>query len=737
MALCTGSSPYTARIEDAPPGSQSLMRSAWRGTIAVLLLLAVQPAAAKAAPSCAEGPQIVGDTYIGTPCDDVIRAPRNVTTVLGEGGNDTLFGQRGNDSLFGGEGNDRLYGGVGDDRLRGGSGGDLLSGGFGADSLDGEEGGDLVRGDATIDTIFETGGTGTDTLSYATGITPGFFDNDASPNPSEYTGLPATREGRGAYINLQEGIGDNGLAPSGGGVDKEVDGSGFEVVIGSAFPDFIVGTSDPETFYGGGGADVIVGGGGADVAYGGAEGDSCDAATEHDCEKNGKEVEPRSLGAIAVGLMTSGDPAPPASAAPPALYMTGSDVDDKVTARYVPPPPSTPDQPGSVVFELGSGSEGAFDSAQAVAGGCGVPASGKVSCLVSSAPDSVLLAGLDGEDTLSVTGFPEATSIVLLGGEGKDTLTGSENEDVLVDGAGDDVVNAGGRDDAVPNNEGTDVLHAGAGEDLFISNSICEGDLLDGGPDRDNANWANFDFSISIDMGAKKAGFSGTGLEPDCGGDPFSTLEGIEDIEGTNQGDILIGDAGSNQLLGRKGSDAYFAGAGDDSILANSGDPDSTISCGEGFDTAQVDHPEYGDPVPTECEAVHERDPNSFRPPDTPPNPNPEPPVEPAPPKKGPGGPSPRPRDLTPPQTKIVGVPPRLIRTTQRVRRVVFRFAASEQGSTFRCRLDRGSFQPCRSPRAYRLRPGFHTVRIFAIDAAGNRDRSPATFGFRIRRIQH
>jgi hypothetical protein len=75
---------------------------------------------AAAAPGCAEGPETVGATIIGTPCADVIRLPRNVTTVLGEGGDDVLYGQRGNHSLFGGEGADRLYGGVGDDRLRGG-----------------------------------------------------------------------------------------------------------------------------------------------------------------------------------------------------------------------------------------------------------------------------------------------------------------------------------------------------------------------------------------------------------------------------------------------------------------------------------------------------------------------------------------------------------------------------------------------------------------------------------------
>src|ERR1044071_442740 len=146
--------------------------------IALPCVFLALPALGTAAPSCAEGPETVGTTIIGTPCADTVRLPRNVTTVFGEGGDDVLYGQRGNDSLFGGEGNDRLYGGVGDDRLRGGAGADRLSGGFGADSLDGEGGNDFARGDATIDRIGDSGG-GTDTLSFATGATPGFPNQGA------------------------------------------------------------------------------------------------------------------------------------------------------------------------------------------------------------------------------------------------------------------------------------------------------------------------------------------------------------------------------------------------------------------------------------------------------------------------------------------------------------------------------------------------------------------------------
>jgi len=101
--------------------------------------------------------------------------------------------------------------------------------------LDGEEGNDLVRGDATIDRIENTGG-GFDTLSYATGVTPGFFNRPNFPyffpDFSEYEGFPQSPAGRGAYIDLEAGRGDNGRAPDGGGFDEEVGGEAFDVVRG-------------------------------------------------------------------------------------------------------------------------------------------------------------------------------------------------------------------------------------------------------------------------------------------------------------------------------------------------------------------------------------------------------------------------------------------------------------------------------------------------------------------------
>jgi hypothetical protein len=62
-----------------------------------------------------------------------------------------------------------------------------------------------------------------------------------------------------------------------------------------------------------------------------------------------------------------------------------------------------------------------------------------------------------------------------------------------------------------------------------------------------------------------------------------------------------------------------------------------------------------------------------------------------------------------------------------------FKFASNEAGSTFQCRLDEKPFKPCRSPKRYkRLKPGKHVFEVRAIDAVGNKDKTPATRRFRI-----
>ena len=83
------------------------------------------------------------------------------------------------------------------------------------------------------------------------------------------------------------------------------------------------------------------------------------------------------------------------------------------------------------------------------------------------------------------------------------------------------------------------------------------------------------------------------------------------------------------------------------------------------------------------------------------------------------------------PRTRLAARPPK--KSHSRTAR--FRFKANQQGSTFRCKLDGGSFRKCRSPKVYRhLMPGKHVFRVRAIGPTGVLDPSPARYAFRVLR---
>jgi Ca2+-binding RTX toxin-like protein len=717
-------------------------------------------AAPNSEPTCAEGPARVGGTIEGTPCADRIVVPPGVASVDGGAGNDTIvpapipatvescpsgchlgvgsqtfeggpgndvvFGERGNDTLLGGEGDDQLFGGIGDDLLRGGPGNDRLSGGFGADSIDGEAGDDYVRGDGTIDRIFDTGG-GFDTLSYASGVTPGFGGGIATGAEN----FPSGSEGeRGVYLTLGTGgqNGNNGIAALGGGVD-EVEAGAFERIVGTPYSDYITGSGAGETIYGGGGADVLRGGGGDDSLHGGADGDLLDGGEGADalegeagsdnclsgtsqtsCEGSAEAVATRDTSKVEVGMTEV--------AGYSQVYVTGSEGGDHLVATY---------GASAVSFALSSGS---FDTSASAGGGCSVTATA-ANCPLNLPLDSITIAGMAGEDSVEASSFPDLSGTVLTGGTGNDTLGGGEaSEDVLVDGpgAGADQLSALGDDDALLHNGGADHLAGGDGNDLFLSVSICDGEEIDGGAGRDNSSWARLGgqaVDARLDLG--KDGEPGAGGTPECSGGALDSLASIEDLEGSEAADTLYGDTGPNQLLGHAGADSYFALAGDDSILANSGDDDQAIDCGEGDDKALIDfNPPYSDPAPVECESVTEAAPNDFRTvTELPPPPAPPPAIA-EPPRP--------PRDRTPPRTRITRHPPKVVRLGRGPRRVAFRFTASEPGSTFSCRLDSRPYSRCRSPRAYFVGRGKHVFRVTSTDPQHNRDRTPAIFRFSARR---
>jgi len=736
-----------------------------------------QQAAAIPTPSCSEGPAREGEVIVGSGCADRIVVPPTVTYVDGGPGDDTIvgslttaasgscatgchlevgsqifeggpgddlvYGDRGNDILRGNEGDDRLYGGIGDDRLEGGAGNDWLSGGFGADTIDGQEGSDHVRGDGTIDHIFDTGLAGPDTLSFATGVTPGFGAGIATG----VSGFPGAKGGeRGVYLHLGDGGEDaaNGIAASGGGVDVVQPGA-FERFVGTPFSDYIVGTVAAEEILGGGGADVIEGGGGVDVVRGGADGDYLEAApnsgstlvggagtdgcvgtgdTTVECEGTTKAVHLRAATTVSIGETDGGSGST-------AVYVVGGSGAETITATY---------SQLAVAVTLGSGS---FNAEASDVGGCTITDSTHASCPLAApatpnvpALDALTIAGMGGGDIVTAANFPDGTGVMLLGGAGTDHLTGGPSEDTLVDDPPEtpsaDTLEAGAGDDALLHDGGLDLLEGGEGSDLFLSVSVCDGEQIAGGPsvgsDRDNSSWARLGGGgVFADIETGVVGRV-AGEAPTCPTGTADKLEGIEDLEGSEGSDVLIGNAANNQLLGHRGEDAYRALGGDDSILANSGTRDRVIDCGEGSDSAVVDLAAVGDPVPIGCERLREGVANEFQLEIEQPLPAPvTPPVVPPP-----APPPPTKPDRTAPRTKLLHRPPPIVRVAPRHRAAaIFRFGASES-SRFECKLDAKPFRRCRSPLRTRLAIGRHSFKVVAIDAAGNRDKTPALAHIRV-----
>ena len=87
------------------------------------------------------------------------------------------------------------------------------------------------------------------------------------------------------------------------------------------------------------------------------------------------------------------------------------------------------------------------------------------------------------------------------------------------------------------------------------------------------------------------------------------------------------------------------------------------------------------------------------------------------------------PADTTAPDTTITSGPS----DTTSDSTPTFAFSASEEGSTFECRVDDGAWADCASPWTLSvLADGPHAVAVRATDAAGNTDASPATSAFTV-----
>lgn len=88
------------------------------------------------------------------------------------------------------------------------------------------------------------------------------------------------------------------------------------------------------------------------------------------------------------------------------------------------------------------------------------------------------------------------------------------------------------------------------------------------------------------------------------------------------------------------------------------------------------------------------------------------------------------------PRTFFLQRPSKVIRTHHQQAEVVFRFGSNESDASFVCRVDGSFFRPCPARLARRFTLGWHVIKVAARDAAGNGDKTPASYSFKVKRVR-
>ena len=202
-----------------------------------------------------------------------------------------------------------------------------------------------------------------------------------------------------------------------------------------------------------------------------------------------------------------------------------------------------------------------------------------------------LLATDDGR--FLITTDPDRGSITLIdtqsthGGDGNDTITGSDQADPLRGGAGHDILYGHGGADTLsgeagndhlygqsPNGgpDGADVISGGDGSDYLQGNA--GNDSIDGGDGSDRINGGADNDSILGGLGNDTIN-GNLGMDIISGGDGNDYLRGGQGddlIFGGNGADVIAGDKGVDNLTGGAGNDIFRFDAGSAAISGTATD---------------------------------------------------------------------------------------------------------------------------------------------------------------------
>lgn len=344
--------------------------------------------------------------------------------------------------------------------------------------------------------------------------------------------------GSGGNDHLFGGAGDDTLE-GGSGDDTLEGGTGHDRLSGSAGNDMLYGQHENDVLSGGHGDDQLEGGAGDDTLLGGSGSDDIFGDAGNDRIQFELFLEEET----AVDQVFGG-------ANSDIVEILGTSADDNLTIQQI--------SAGS--FQVTRETEATNEHGELIQ---------NRSAFQFSLPEDVndrdieklQVSGIGGDDTIVAIGNFNVNQLRLDGGDGNDTLTGSESDDLLLGGLGNDTLNGEGGEDELHGGDGNDTLHGGNDSDALYGD--------------DGNDWIYGDADVDVSRG----------------GNGDDTIEAGAD----NYGDIIYGEAGNDTLLGGTGQDVISGGDGDDTISGGAGDDvihqstgDDQISGGPDSDIIEI-----------------------------------------------------------------------------------------------------------------------------------------------------
>ncbi|TXT28944.1 MAG: Ca2+-binding protein RTX toxin, partial [Planctomycetota bacterium] len=195
----------------------------------------------------------------------------------------------------------------------------------------------------------------------------------------------------------------------------------------------------------------------------------------------------------------------------------------------------------------------------------------------SNTIQTIDIAGGEGDNSIDLAGvlsadFTLLTTIVVDGGNGEDSLTGSPDfNDSLVGGDGADTINGQAGDDTLIGGDGGDSILGGVGIDNISSGDGDDSvtgddgdDIISAGNGQDTVTGGNGNDSIN--------GFNGQDLlSGNAGNDTLNGDGGTDTVDGGDDGDVIFGGELDDNLLGGNGDDTIDGQGGNDNIQGEAG----------------------------------------------------------------------------------------------------------------------------------------------------------------------